>query len=183
MKAAKVARPPRLDGRYVIVSPTTESSGRGSRAPVPLRIRHASMALAKPSPDPPMANVLIVDDDVDLAEASRYLLESAGHRTCVAHDGQEGLATLSTAPLPDCVLLDLDMPVLNGQRMAHRMRQQGSGAERIPILLVSGRDDLSAIAARVGTPYFVKKASANYGQNLLLVLDRALVERCGSVSA
>jgi CheY-like chemotaxis protein len=130
-----------------------------------------------------MANVLIVDDDVDLAEVSKDLLESAGHTICVAHNGEEGLATLSAAPLPDCVLLDLDMPVLNGQRMAHRMRLLGSGAERIPILLVSGRDDLSAIAARVGTPYFIKKASAHYCELLLVILGRALLERCAPMSA
>jgi len=45
------------------------------------------------------------------------------------------------------------------------------------ILLVSGRADLPEVAGRMGTPYFLKKASPDYGQTLLGLLDRALRER------
>jgi CheY-like chemotaxis protein len=130
-----------------------------------------------------MANVLIVDDDLDIADASRELLESAGHRIRTAHTGVEGLASLRAAPLPDCLLLDVEMPVLDGPRMAHQMLLHDAGEERIPILLVSGRDDLPAAAARMGTPYFLKKASADYGEALLKILDRALSERHAPASA
>src|SRR5580693_3404435 len=106
-----------------------------------------------------MANVLIVDNDLDFAAASRELLESVGHHIRIGHNGEEGLASLSVSPLPDCVLLDLDMPVLNGPGMAHQMMLRDHGAEKIPILLVSGRADLAAVAARMGTPYFLEKAS------------------------
>lgn len=129
-----------------------------------------------------MANVLIVDDDVEMADASRDLLESAGHSVRIGHNGEEGLASLSSDP-PDCVLLDLDMPVLDGPGMAHRMRLHDAGEERIPILLVSGRDDLRAVAARIGTPYFIAKARADYGERLLMMLDRALSERCAPTCA
>ncbi len=130
-----------------------------------------------------MANVLIVDDDLDNVSASRELLEWAGHRVRVGHNGEEGLASLCAAPLPDCVLLDLDMPVLNGQGMAHQMRLHDDGEEKIPILLVSGRSDLPAIAARMGTPYFIAKASPNYSEVLLALLDRVLTERLGPAPA
>jgi FixJ family two-component response regulator len=130
-----------------------------------------------------MANVLIVDDDVDFEAASKELLESAGHRIRSGHDGEKGLASLSVPPLPDCVLLDVDMPVLNGPGMAHQMMLREAGQEKIPILLVSGRSDLSAVAARMGTPYFLVKASANYGRALLKLLERALIERRGPASA
>jgi CheY-like chemotaxis protein len=124
-----------------------------------------------------MANVLIVDDDLDIADASKELLESAGHHIRIAHTGEEGLASLSAAPLPDCVLLDVEMPVLNGPEMAHQMLLHDAGEEKIPILLVSGRDDLAAIAASMGTPYFLKKASADYAEVLLKILACALSER------
>lgn len=84
-----------------------------------------------------MANVLIVDDDLDITDASRDLLESHGHHIRVGHTGQEGLLSLASGPLPDCVLLDVDMPVLNGPGMAHQMLLQDAGKERIPIVLVS----------------------------------------------
>jgi CheY-like chemotaxis protein len=130
-----------------------------------------------------MANVLIVDDDLDIADVSRELLESAGHRIRIGHNGREGLASLSAGPLPDCVVLDLDMPVLGGREMAHQMLLHDAGEERIPILLVSGNGDLPAIAARMGTPYFLAKASRDYGDVLLKILDRALGERRAPASA
>lgn len=123
-----------------------------------------------------MANVLIVDDDFDTVDASRELLESVGHRVRVGHSGAEGLVSLSAAALPDCLLLDVDMPMMNGPAMAHQMRLRDGGAEKVPILLVSGRRDLAEVAARMGTPYFLMKGSARYSDLLLKLLDRAIVE-------
>jgi CheY-like chemotaxis protein len=130
-----------------------------------------------------VANVLIVDDDLDFADVSRELLESAGHSIRVAHTGEEGLASLASAALPDCLLLDVEMPVLSGPGVAHQMLLHDAGQERIPILLVSGREDLPAVAALMGTPYFLKKASADYGEALLAILARALRERRAPASA
>jgi FixJ family two-component response regulator len=130
-----------------------------------------------------MANVLIVEDDRDVADASRELLESAGHKVHVAHSGVEGMASLSTAPLPECILLDVEMPMLSGPQMAHQMLLRDSGTELIPILLVSGRDDLPEVAAQMGTPYFLKKAATNYSKSLLQILHRALSERRAPLSA
>lgn len=130
-----------------------------------------------------MANVLIVDDDCDLAETSRELLESVGHEARVGHSGAEGLACLSRPPLPDCVLLDVDMSPQNGPGMAHQMCLHEGEEAKIPILLVSGRKDLPAVAARMGTPYFLAKASARYGEALLDLLDRVLRERRAPTSA
>lgn len=124
-----------------------------------------------------MANILIVDDDLDTVELSQHLLESAGHLVQTGRNGEEGLASLCGGPLPDCLLLDVDMPVLSGPGMAHQMLVHDAGQEKIPILLVSGRDDLPKVASRVGTPYFLKKASADYGATLLELLGRALRER------
>jgi FixJ family two-component response regulator len=130
-----------------------------------------------------MANVLIVDDDLDIADASRELLESAGHRVRIGHSGKEGMASLSAAALPDCLLLDVEMPVMNGPGMAHEMLLHDAGEEKIPIVLVSGRNDLPAVAARIGTPYFLAKGITNYGEVLLKLLDRAILERRAPASA
>jgi FixJ family two-component response regulator len=130
-----------------------------------------------------MANIFIVDDDVDSVDACRQLLESAGHCVRARHSGEEGLAALANAALPDCLLLDVDMPMMNGPAMAHQMLLHDGGEERIPILLVSGRNDLPAVAARMGTPYFLAKDSADYGDVLLKILDRAIIERRAPGSA
>jgi FixJ family two-component response regulator len=123
-----------------------------------------------------MANVLIVDDDLELVGLCVDLLESAGHRVRRCQDGEEGLRSLDAGPLPDCVVLDIDMPRLGGPAMAHEMLLHDEG-EKIPILLVSGRDDLSAVARRMGTPYFLKKACPDYGTILLKIVARAVREQ------
>jgi hypothetical protein len=67
--------------------------------------------------------------------------------------------------------------------MAHEMFLHDAGEEKIPILLVSGRDDLADIAQRMGTPYFLAKATPDYGRTLLTTLDRALRERKAPAAA
>jgi CheY-like chemotaxis protein len=124
-----------------------------------------------------MAHILVVDDNVDTVELSTELLESAGHRVLTGYNGEEGLKSLGAGPLPDCVVLDVDMPVLSGPEMARGMLLHDAGEEKIPILLVSGRGDLSEVAGRLGTPYFLRKATPNYGEALLKIIDRALRER------
>ena len=130
-----------------------------------------------------MASVLIVDDDPDLLEVTQELLKAAGHEVRVGRSGQQGLRCLSQATLPDCVLLDVEMPVLNGPQMAHEMLRHDAGEEKIPIVLVSGRKDLPEVAARMGTPYFLAKGSANYAELVVELVGRALGERRAPSSA
>lgn len=121
-----------------------------------------------------MADVLIVDDDADLAEVTAMILESAGHRTRRASDGREGLDRLREQ-LPDVVVLDVEMPHLSGPDMAYRMLVEDAGMERVPVLLVSGCVELEAVAARVGTPYRLAKPYSI--ERFLATLDHALTER------
>jgi CheY-like chemotaxis protein len=130
-----------------------------------------------------MANVLIVDDNSETVQLSSELLESAGHCVTKGFNGEEGLKSLNAGPLPDCVLLDVDMPVLSGPEMVHRMLLHDAGEERIPIVLVSGRTDLSEIAGRMGTPYSLRKACPDYGEALLKLVDQALRERRAPAAA
>jgi FixJ family two-component response regulator len=127
-----------------------------------------------------MATVLIVDDNADTVEA--LLLESAGHQIQTGYNGAEGLKSRGAGPLPDCVLLDVDMPVPSGPPMAHRVLVHDAGEAKIPIVIVSGRNDLSEVAERIGTPYFLAKATPSYGRALLLVIGRALRERRASLA-
>jgi DNA-binding NtrC family response regulator len=121
-----------------------------------------------------MANLLIVDDDRDLPEIVEGALEALGHECRIAHDGREGL-TLVEARWPDLVLLDVEMPILTGPDMAHALFLRNCGAEKIPVILISGILGLSQIAARVGTPYFLAKPYAF--KALMSLVARALAER------
>jgi DNA-binding response OmpR family regulator len=121
-----------------------------------------------------MANLLIVDDDDDLRDLLAEFLSASGHRVRSARDGAEGLLLLEE-DIPDALLLDVDMPVLDGPAMARQMLIEDAGLERVPILLLSGCADLPAVARAIGTPYYQFKPAAP--GVLVSTLERVLHER------
>jgi len=128
-----------------------------------------------------MAHILLVDDDDDIVEIFAEFLRSEGHEVRSASTGEKGLQALRAAPLPDLLVLDVDMPVLGGPGMADKMLLHDAGEERIPILLMSGREDLPKIAAQMGTRYFIRKP-ADAGR-FLEMLNQALQEHGAPASA
>jgi DNA-binding NtrC family response regulator len=121
-----------------------------------------------------MADVLIVDDDEDVAWILEQLLLREGHAVTIATDGEAGLAALQRR-MPELVILDVEMPVLDGPSMAYRLFVHNCGLENIPIVLSSGVKDLRAVATRVGTPYFMAKPFDVAG--ILALVRRAATER------
>lgn len=128
-----------------------------------------------------MAHILLVDDDNDIVEAMGDLLRHNGHEVHTASTGEDGLLVLRGAQLPDALVLDVDMPVLGGPGMAHKMLLHDAGEERVPILLMSARHDLPQLARQMGTPYSLGKPTTI--DAFLEVLDRALRERRAPSSA
>ena len=59
-------------------------------------------------------NVLVVDDDPDLLDATSFVIENEGIVVETARNGEEALEVLRAGRLPGLVLLDLMMPVMNG---------------------------------------------------------------------
>ena len=70
-----------------------------------------------------MAQVLIVEDNEDLADTFAALLESAGHEVRTVNDGLEALTEVQRR-LPDAVVLDIGLPSLDGAEVARRLRQR-----------------------------------------------------------
>jgi CheY-like chemotaxis protein/anti-sigma regulatory factor (Ser/Thr protein kinase) len=77
--------------------------------------------------------VLVVDDNVDAAEALARILRLQDQEVCVAHDGHAALE-IAGVMKPDIVLLDLDLPKLSGIEVGRRLR---AGAPIRPLLLVA----------------------------------------------
>jgi CheY-like chemotaxis protein len=91
-------------------------------------------------------------------------LRAGGYAVEQAANGREALHCLLRGPLPDLILLDLEMPVLDGPGFRREQtRTPGLGA--IPVLVVSGAADGERIAARMGAAGFVRKP-ATYGELL-----------------
>ncbi|MCM2303376.1 MAG: response regulator [Elusimicrobia bacterium] len=94
-----------------------------------------------------MASLLIVDDESALVMLMRAVLEKVGHTVADASNGAEALAKLGvspenpSAPLPDLILLDVMMPVLDGVGTAAALRDHPR-AGRIPILIVTAKGDM-----------------------------------------
>ena len=94
-----------------------------------------------------MAKVLVVDDEPSIVLLMRFMLEKSGHTVSEAHNGAEALAALGVAPdnaaadLPDVVLLDAMMPVMDGLAAAEAMRVHPR-ASKVPILVVTAKGDM-----------------------------------------
>jgi CheY-like chemotaxis protein len=100
-----------------------------------------------------MINVLLVDDNPYDRELIAIMLERAGYEIRQARDGREAVAILDIGPVPDIVITDLTMPLMDGPALIRRLRSHPPTAD-LPILVVSGDADshaADAIAPLVGT--------------------------------
>lgn len=81
-------------------------------------------------------SILIVDDDPHIRQLLAFALTKAGLEAREAEDGEAALEAVAANP-PDLVILDINMPRLNGLEVCRRLRAQGD----LPILFLSSRDD------------------------------------------
>lgn len=101
--------------------------------------------------------LLFADDDPILREFAKVHLTTEKAEVVTAGDGEEAWQTVSTQPL-DLVLVDLEMPKLDGFDLVRRMRAEPR-FNNLPIIVVTGREDVSAIdrAFNCGATSFVTK--------------------------
>ena len=84
--------------------------------------------------------VLIVDDDADSRETLAQVLQSEGYQSLQAENGQQALDWLEVAPPPPgLILLDLDMPVMDGREFLSRLPHYLSGARPL-VIVITGQD-------------------------------------------
>jgi CheY-like chemotaxis protein len=80
--------------------------------------------------------VLLVDDDPDLRDITRFVLEGEGFGVATAGNGDEALQRLRVGKLPAIVLLDLMMPVMNGFQFLEEVAKIPSFKE-IPVVVLT----------------------------------------------
>ena len=83
-------------------------------------------------------DVLVVDDDADMRQRLRTILEQDGWTVAEAGDGAEALRAVLHSP-PRIILLDLTMPVMDGFAFLYRLRET-PGCSDLPVVVLSARD-------------------------------------------
>jgi chemosensory pili system protein ChpA (sensor histidine kinase/response regulator) len=84
------------------------------------------------------ATVLVVEDDLALRDLYRTALKAAGHRVIIASDGMGALGLIELER-PGVVVLDLDLPLVNGWDVFRDLRSRPATA-KLPVIVVSGHD-------------------------------------------
>ena len=99
-----------------------------------------------------MANVLIVDDDVDGCKPLARLLQFVGHAAFFVHDGRAALALLDRVR-PDMILLDMMMPGIDGIEVLKTIRAHPLHKD-LPVIVYSALSDSDTVdaALKSGAP-------------------------------
>ncbi len=97
-------------------------------------------------------SVLIVEDDHSIREVLRLTLELEGYQTTVASNGQDALDILDAATqLPEVMLVDIMMPVLNGIKLMQKVKSIPSFSE-IKLISMSAMNVVGLDIAKVHIP-------------------------------
>ena len=104
-----------------------------------------------------MARILVVDDEPTIRALLRDVLEEEGHEVLLAEDGHAGLRMVEQLH-PDCVVLDVMMPGLDGHEVLQRVRASRGGYSLPVVMLTAAADDAHAWQAWTeGVDYFLPK--------------------------
>lgn len=127
------------------------------------------------SAQPGGARILVVDDEIHLAEGLREVLEGQGYRVAVAHDGSAGLRKALDGSF-DLILLDIMMPKMNGLETCAALRQRGL---EVPVLFltVKGSPEDRIRGLEAGADDYLPKP---FRLRELLLRVAAILRRTGS---
>jgi signal transduction histidine kinase len=105
----------------------------------------------------PVPKILVVDDNAQNRALAQAALEDEGYEVILANDGSEGLLACERHK-PDCVLLDVRMPVLDGPSACARIRALPEGGD-VPIVFLTAQREVDAFdrAVRAGGDDFLTK--------------------------
>jgi len=125
----------------------------------------------------PQARILVVEDEVSLADTVRYNLEREGYAVAVANDGRQALERFRDER-PGLVILDLMLPEISGLDVCRQIRQ----ISNVPIVMVTAKDSEADKVAglEIGADDYVTKP---FSIRELISRVRAHLRRAGMRSA
>ena len=99
----------------------------------------------------PCRHILLIEDEPDLRETLKDLLELMGFEVETAANGREGLVKLETKGHPCLIMLDLMMPVMNGWQFLETLKNDPlHDRSAIPVVVVSAAVDMVDLQAQYG---------------------------------
>lgn len=115
-------------------------------------------------------HVLVVEDDEDIVDNVRIVLEGAGYHVTAASDGRAALAVLADSdPLPSVILLDLMMPVMTGYEFREAQLADPRIAS-VPVVLMTADGNIADKTKRLSV-------DASIGKPFAITMLLAVVER------
>jgi two-component system NtrC family response regulator len=122
-----------------------------------------------------MANILIIDDDIEMCLLLTTLVERAGHQSFYRETLEQGLQAANTHPF-DVVFLDINMPDGNGLEILSSLQQTPSNPE---VIIITGYADIDSaeIALKNGAWDYIQKSDSP--KKLILPLQRVIKYREG----
>jgi len=115
--------------------------------------------------------ILLVDDDPEIVDSMRTVLESRGYEILVARDGNQGLAMAETDG-PDLVVLDMMMPKRSGFLVLEKLRRSNQSPVRVIMITANEGSRHKAYAEMLGVDDYIRKPFAM--DRLLESVDRLL---------
>jgi DNA-binding response OmpR family regulator len=115
--------------------------------------------------------ILLVDDDPEIVESMKTVLESRGHTILVARDGNQGLA-MAEKDTPDLVVLDMMMPKRSGFLVLEKLRRGHTAPVRVIMITANEGSRHKAYAEMLGVDDYIRKPFAM--DRLLESVDRLL---------
>ncbi|HEX8199380.1 MAG TPA: response regulator [Isosphaeraceae bacterium] len=122
---------------------------------------------------PPQKTILLVDDDNEIIETMRTVLENRGYRILVARDGNAGLS-VAERENPDLIVLDMMMPKKSGFLVLEKLKGRPGGL--IPTIMITGNEGSRhrAYAEFLGVKDYIRKPFAM--EKLVRSIDQILLD-------
>jgi two-component system, OmpR family, response regulator ChvI len=119
----------------------------------------------------PAPTIVVVDDDQDILDLVKTMLELEGHQVMTFHSGRAALEGLG-ARSPNLIILDIKMPEIDGMELLRRLRRKS----QVPVIFLTGKSDEvdEVLALRLGADDFIRKP---FSQRVLVERVRTVLRR------
>lgn len=137
----------------------TKKASKPATPPAEAVVDEPQPVPASPGKQSAGKRVLLVDDDVEIIESMKTLLESKGYEILVARDGNQGIV-LAEQENPDLVVLDMMMPKRSGFLVLERLRRSRPVPLRVIMITANEGSRHKAYAEMLGVDDYIRKPFA-----------------------